>query len=291
MLLVLRKRQGNESAYKDELVEEVRRETQRQFETLSGLNQTLRAKHRDANVFDDADLQMAGFAAALHVLTSYTCIDGADMTKEALRPRKKGEKTLVDEIIDLAVQIANEYLVPDGLEAKVWEKLKNAERFYLRMLEQEAEGVNKLDNYQNFAKAFKVDDYDPLMASVKPNDAKLKSAMELGRGEFSGSEFGESATRAVLFSLMSLERGKGSDEVMSNLRDNVTDYVKRREVLVAVCNYLAGKLAGLRAEEASKARVLSGLTVTSPPSDAGKRAQPLFVPADTASAGIPAREA
>jgi putative DNA methylase len=259
VLLVLRKRQGSESIYKDELVQEIRAEVQRQIETLIGLNQSLKHKYRDENLFTDADLQMAGYAAALRVLTSYERIDSIDMTRAALRPHKKGEKTLVDEIIQLAVQIANECLVPDGVEAKVWEKLRNAERFYLKMLEQEAEGVNKLDNYQNFAKAFKVDDYCPLMASMKPNNARLKSAVEFGRGEFSGSEFGESATRAVLFALRSLERGKGSDEVMSNLRDNVTDYVKRREVLVAICNYLAGKLAGLRAEEASKARILSGL--------------------------------
>jgi len=259
VLLVLRKRLGTESAYKDELVDEVRVEVQRQIETLTGLNQSLKAKNRAENLFNDADLQMAGYAAALRVLTSYARIDGADMTKEALRPRKKGEKTLVDEIIQLAVQIANECLVPEGLEAKVWEKLANAERFYLKMLEQEAEGHKKLDDYQNFAKAFKVSDYGPLMASVKPNDARLKCAIEFNHGEFSGSEFGESATRAVLFALMSLERGKESEEVMSNLRDNVPNYLKRREVLVAICNYFAVKLAGLRPEEASKARVLSGL--------------------------------
>ncbi|MGH8605912.1 MAG: anti-phage-associated DUF1156 domain-containing protein, partial [Gammaproteobacteria bacterium] len=259
VLLVLRKRQGNESIYKDELVQEIRDEVQRQIETLTGLNQSLKHKQRDENVFTDSDLQMAGFAAALQVLTSYVRINGIDMTKEALRPRQRGEKTLVGEIIALAVQIANEFLVPEGLEAKVWEKLTNAERFYLKMLEQEAEGLKKLDNYQNFAKAFKVADYGPFMASVKPNDARLKSAIEFGRGEFSGSEFGGSATRAVLFALMSLQRGKESDEVMSNLRDNVPEYFRRREALIAICNYLAAKLAKLRAEEASKARVLSGL--------------------------------
>ncbi|MGQ0445147.1 MAG: hypothetical protein ACT4O2_08505 [Beijerinckiaceae bacterium] len=36
------------------------------------------------------------------------------------------------------------------------------------------------------------------------------------------------------------------------------DYLKRRDELVAVCNYLASKLARLRPEEASAARVLSG---------------------------------
>ncbi len=259
VLLVLRKRLGSASAYKDELVDEVRKEVQAQIETLTGLNQSFKDKRRDENLFNDVDLQMAGQAAALRVLTSYARIDGADMTKEALRPRQKGERTLADEIVALAVQTANEFMVPEGLEAKVWDKLKNAERFYLKMLEQEANGEKNLDNYQKFAKAFKVDDYRPLMASVKPNDARLKSAMELNRGEFSGSEFGESATRAVLYALMSLERGKESDEVMSNLRDNVPDYLKRRELLVAICNYLAAKGAALRPEEASKARILSGL--------------------------------
>ncbi|MGH8610822.1 MAG: anti-phage-associated DUF1156 domain-containing protein [Gammaproteobacteria bacterium] len=259
VLLILRKRHGDESIYKDELVQEIRDEVERQIETLTGLNQSLKGKQRDENVFNDADLQMAGYAAALRVLTSYVRIDGIDMTKEALRPRQRGEKTLVDEIIALAAQIANEFLVPEGLEAKVWEKLTNAERFYLKMLEQEAEGLKKLDNYQNFAKAFKVADYGPFMASVKPNDARLKSAIEFGRGEFSGSEFGGSATRAVLFALMSLQRGKESDEVTSNLRDNVSEYFRRREVLIAISNYLAAKLAKLRAEEASKARVLNGL--------------------------------
>jgi putative DNA methylase len=181
------------------------------------------------------------------------------MTQEALRPKQKGKKTLVDDIIALSVQIANEFLVPEGLDAKVWEKLTNAERFYLKMLELEAEGFKKLDNYQNFAKAFKLANYDPLMHSVKANNARLKSAVEFARGEFSGSEFGQSPTRAVLFALLSLQRGKEADEVMANLRDNVPAYLKKREEIAAVSQYLAHKLTKQRPEEASAARVLNGL--------------------------------
>jgi putative DNA methylase len=46
VLLILRKRQGHESAYKDELVQEIRSEVQRQIETLTGLNQSLKEKNR-----------------------------------------------------------------------------------------------------------------------------------------------------------------------------------------------------------------------------------------------------
>jgi adenine-specific DNA methylase len=150
VILVLRKRMGSATTYTNEVVEEVRREVAHQIETLTGLNQVTRAG-RDENLFNDADLQMAGYAAALRVLTAYTHIDDQDMTREALRPRVKGEKTLADRIIDHSVQIANEYLVPEGLDAKIWDRLNGSERFYLRMLDVEEAGAKKLDGYQNFA--------------------------------------------------------------------------------------------------------------------------------------------
>ena len=64
VLLVLRKRLTDESTYRDELVQEVRAEVARQIETMVGLNQTTRGHGRSENLFEDADLQMAGYAAA-----------------------------------------------------------------------------------------------------------------------------------------------------------------------------------------------------------------------------------
>ena len=119
VLLVLRKRVDDESIYRDELVGEVRQEVARQIETMVGLNQTTKGHGRSENLFEDADLQMAGYAAALRVLTGYRRIDGQDMAVLALRPRQKGEQDLVKEIIDFAVQVANEHLVPDGIEGDV----------------------------------------------------------------------------------------------------------------------------------------------------------------------------
>ena len=104
-------------------MQELKAEVARQIDTMAGLNQRLKGHGRIENLFEDADLQMAGYAAALRVLTGYTRIDGVDMTQEALRPRKKGEKGVVGEIIDFAVQVANEHLVPDGLTPAVWERL------------------------------------------------------------------------------------------------------------------------------------------------------------------------
>ncbi len=259
VILVLRKRTETKRAYKDELVLEVRTEVKRQIDTMVGLNQRMRARGRSENLFEDADLQMAGYAAALRVLTGYTDIDGIDMTREALRPRAEGEQTIVGELIEFAVAIANEELVPEGLDPKVWEKLVGAERFYLRMLDLEAAGLKKLDNYQNFAKAFRAGEWQPLMGSMKPNEARLRSARELKRAEFGSSEFGASLLRAVLYALYELETEVEADEIMSHLRDNVPGYYTRRPDLVALAGYLAGKLERIRDTEAAAARVLRDL--------------------------------
>ena len=107
------------------------------MQALTGLNQEAKGLYRDENVFEDADIQMAGYAAALRVLTRYAVIDGRDMTAEAIRPRVKGETTFVDGLIAFAVDTANQCLVPQGIPKPIWDKLGGAERFYLKMLDME----------------------------------------------------------------------------------------------------------------------------------------------------------
>jgi putative DNA methylase len=257
VVLVLRKRFKHEAAYRDELVQEVKAEVERQIDTLVGLNQSTKGHGRAENLFEDADLQMAGYAAALRVLTGYTHIDGRDMTAEALRPRIKGEKGLVGEIIDFAVQVANEHLVPEGLSSTIWDALTGSQRFYLKMMDLEAAGLKKLDNYQNFAKAFRIDNYTALMSSTKANNARLKTGYEFKKTEFEG-DFGQSGLRAVLFALYELQKELDSDEVMSHLRDLIPGYHGRRDELMSLAEYIALKRAQSNPEEAEAARILLG---------------------------------
>jgi putative DNA methylase len=255
VLLILRKRAEGESVYRDELVQEVRMEVADQIETMTGLNQSTRGAGRSENLFEDADLQMAGYAAALRVLTGYSRIDGQDMAAEALRPRQKGGRDIVKEIIDFAVQVANEHLVPEGIPSTLWERLSGPERFYLKMLDIEAAGVRKIDNYQNFAKAFRYGDYNAVMASTKANDARLKTALELKRTEFEG-EFGKSPLRAVLFALYELQIEVDIDEVTSHLRDLIPGYLTKREDLMALTSVIAAKRENKLPQEAQAARIL-----------------------------------
>lgn len=263
VLLVLRRRTGSLKTTRDDLAWEIQEEVEEQVRDLTGLNQEAKGLYRDENVFEDADLQMAGYAAALRVLTRYAVIDGRDMTVEAIRPRVKGEATFVDSLIAFAVDSANQCLVPEGIPKAHWDRLSGAERFYLKLLDLEAKGFKTLDNYQNFAKAFKVREFHVLMASQRANQARLKSAVEFGRGEMSeGSELHESVLRATLYALMELVRDVDGAEVRTHLTHNVTDYYAnqgQRDLVVSLAEYLAKKLEAVRPEEASAARVLRDL--------------------------------
>ncbi|MFH1909244.1 MAG: DNA methylase, partial [Chloroflexota bacterium] len=263
VLLVLRKRQGEHKTTRDDLAWEIQEEVEAQVQSLTGLNQEAKGLYRDENVFEDADIQMAGYAAALRVLTRYATIDGRDMTAEAIRPRVKGETTFVDGLIAFAVDTANQCLVPQGIPKAHWDKLSGAERFYLKMLDMESRGAKTLDNYQNFAKAFKVRDFRALMGDQRANHARLKSAAEFGRAEMGeGSELHQSVLRAVLYALMEIAKNVDGNEVLAHLMLNIPNYygdMTQHDLAVDLADYLATRLETLRAEEASAARVLREL--------------------------------
>ncbi len=263
VLLVLRKRQGTHKTTRDDLAWEIQEEVEAQVNALTGLNQDAKGLYRDENVFEDADIQMAGYAAALRVLTRYAVIDGRDMTAEAIRPRVRGEITFVDGLIAFAVDTANQCLVPQGLPKAHWDKLSGAERFYLKMLDMEARGTKTLDNYQNFAKAFKVRDFHVLMGDQRANHARLKTAVEFGRSEMSeGSELNQSVLRAVLYAIMELANNMDGNEVLAHLILNIPNYygdMTQRDLAVELADYLARHLDALHPKEGSAARVLREL--------------------------------
>ena len=257
-MIVLKKRQHEQSGYQDEIVHEIRYEVERQIKEMIGLNEQMDAT-RGENIFNDADLQMAGYAAALRVLTAFTTIDGVDMTREALRPRGKGKKNLVDELTEFAVQTANEFLVPEGLERELWLELNGAERFYLKMMEIEKAGQAKLDQFQNFAKAFRVSDYDDMMASKTPNNAKLKPAIKLGNTAMAeGTAFGQdSIVRLALRGVWRVAKEDETDAVLEELRDVIPDYLRKRDTLRQIVAYVAAKREYTHTDEASAARILA----------------------------------
>jgi putative DNA methylase len=265
IMLVLRKRHKNLETFRDELGWEIEEAVKEQVESLVGLDKSVRAQGSEG-LYTDADLQMAGYAAALKVLTAYSTIDGKNMVTEAEAPRQKGKKTFVDELIDFAVQTAVQFLVPVGFEKGEWQKLAPVERFYLKMAEMEHQGGKTLDNYQNFAKAFKIHHFDQLMSdSSKANSARLKVSIEFKGSMMSGdAEIAETLLRALLYAMYEVIKEVEIDDVLLHLMENYPNYLPNKNLLVKMADYLAIKRGDLKPTkifrpdtEASAARVMA----------------------------------
>lgn len=265
VILILRKRHQALATFRDDLGWEIEEAVKEQVESLIGLDTKVRAQGAEG-LYTDADLQMAGYAAALKVLTAYSSIDGKDMVTEAEAPRQKGKKTFVDELIDFAVQTAVQFLVPVGFEKGEWQKLQAVERFYLKMAEMEHQGAKTLDNYQNFAKAFKVHNFDSLMSDAsKANSSRLKLSTEFRGSMMSGdAEMAGTPLRALLYALFELSKEVEVDDVLIHLMENCPNYLANKQLLSKMADYLAEKREGIKNSktfnpelEASCARVLA----------------------------------
>ncbi|MFM5153232.1 anti-phage-associated DUF1156 domain-containing protein [Aeromonas hydrophila] len=242
VILMLRKRPAGENAgFKQRLLPAVRAEVKRQIETMMHLNGEVKGKLGES-VFNDSDLQMAGYAAALKVLTSYTHIGGEDVTSFALRPRTKGEVTVVDEIVQQAAEAANSLLVPEGLSPDTWQKINGIQRFYLRMMDIETTGATKLDNYQNFAKAFRVDDYSRVMGNMGANKAHLKQVPEFASRDLTDStEIGSTWLGYLIIGLQQILNEKEPQTVVNQLQADLPDFMEARPILTDILAFIEKK--------------------------------------------------
>lgn len=253
VILMLRKRPaGDNPGFKQKILPAVRREVEAQITQMLHLNADVKNKLGEP-VFNDSDLQMAGYAAALKVLTAYTHIGDEDATTFALRPRQKGQVTVVDEIVQQASEAANSLLIPEGLQSDTWSATKGIQRFYLRMLDIETTGASKLDNYQNFAKAFHVDDYTKIMASMAPNKARLKSIEEFASRDLSdSSEIGPTYLGKLIIALQQLLQDKEPQAVIDYLHSDVTNFLEVRPLLIDMAEFIAAKTRESKIRDAAE---------------------------------------
>lgn len=257
VILMLRKRPaGERSGFKQRILPAVRTEVERQIESMMHLNDEVKDKLGEP-VFNDSDLQMAGYAAALKVLTAYTHIGGDDVTSFALRPRQRGEVTVVDEIVQQAAEAANSLLVPEGLEAETWSRLTGIQRFYFRMMDMETTGASKLDNYQNFAKAFRVADYGKVMGSMAANSARLKRVTEfVSRDLTESTEIGPTWLGRLIIGLQQLLAETEPAVVVGQIQEDLPDFLEIRPLLIDMLLFIERKAPEQEVRDA--AEVLGG---------------------------------
>lgn len=242
VILMLKKRPAGERiGFKQRLLPAVRREVARQIESMMHINNAV-ATHHGEPVWGDSDLQMAGYAAALKVLTAYTRIGDEEVTTFVLRPRARGEVTVVDEIVQQAAETASSLLVPEGLTVDTWGRLTGIERFVLRMMDMETAGAAKLDNYQNFAKAFRVTGYTRVMGDMRPNNARLKRVNEYASRDLTdATEIGVTRLGQLIIALQQLLKDTEAQVIVEQLRAEMADFLEVRSLLVDMLAFIERK--------------------------------------------------
>lgn len=255
VLLVLRKRTSTDKAFPDELVFEIEDEVKRQLDTMKALDED----EADPN-FGDTDYQLAAYAAALRVLTQYGTIEGMDIERELSRPRTSAETNPIASLIEQAVKIAADHLIPKGFDSFVWKTLTAEERLYLKGLELEAHGEYRNGAYQELARGFGVREYTYLYASGTANETRFMNATEFGRKELGKSAFGNSLVRNALFAVREACAAEETSIGRNWLRNEMPDYWSQRKALVEVLRYFErmGHSSDAWSEDAEAAGLVAG---------------------------------
>jgi putative DNA methylase len=273
--LVLRKRIGNEPGFLDEVYPLVEDEVKRQIASMQALDEG------DEPNFNDADYQLAAYAAALKVLTQYSNLDGKDVEHEVFAVRARNEKSDFQTVIERALGIACDTLIPRGLE-ETWRDLSLVERYYLRALDIESRGERRQGMYEELARGFGVTDIKPLLKSDKANGARMytpsgfssaglapvggadAAVPRRGRGNSATHPFASSPLRHLLFAIRETTAADNSPEMgRQYLRDSFGQaYWGKRESFVGLLEWISAlgnaEDMGEWASDSEAARILAG---------------------------------
>lgn len=273
--LVLRKRLSAGPGFLDEVYPLVEDEVKRQIASMQALDED-----GEPN-FNDADYQLAAYAAALKVLTAYSRLDGREVTNEVFANREEGQKSDFEVVIERALVIACDALVPKGLESS-WKDLSLVERYYLRALDTESRGERRQGMYEELARGFGVHEIKALLVSDKANGARMNTASGFGSSVLSGTDevgaagraragraqiqhpFASTQLRHLLFAVRETSLAESSPESgRQYLRDTFGQrYWTVREKLVRLLDWLSsvGASEGMDSwsKDSDAARILAG---------------------------------
>jgi hypothetical protein len=255
VIMVLRKQTSRERAFLSDIQVDVEVEVKEQ------IKQMLSIDDNDDPNFGDTDYQLAAYVAALRVITGYGAIEDVDVAWELERERQPGEKSELQQIIENAVKIAMNELVPSGFSAQHWRRLSPGERFYLKGLDLEYKGEYRNGVYQEMARGFGVRDYRPMLNTVKANQTRLITPTEYGSRDLGNEGFSGSLVRNILFAIRETRANDdpqaGRNWLFTELKDF---YWEQRELMVAIFRYIDSRCRYLEQwkEDIAALALLSG---------------------------------
>jgi putative DNA methylase len=234
VLLVLRKRTTSATAFTDEITFEIQEEVKHQIESMRTL------EDKDDPNFSDADYLLAAYAATLKVLTGYEKIGDINVEYELSKPRDGKTIGPVEAIINNAIRVAYDYLIPQVFDSYIWKNLSPEERFFIKGMELEKGNVYQLGAYQEMARGFGVKEFKDMLASTKANQVRFKTPTEFGnRGLGNADGFGNTLLRQVLMAIAQSEKEQNGQAGRAWLKNEVEDYWDKRTTIVELLKYLS----------------------------------------------------
>jgi len=254
ILLVVRKRLEKHNGRRMDIEGEIEEEVKTQLRSLNAIDDEWRAER----LYTDGDLQLAAYAAALRVITSYETIDRQDVGADVFRKLAKGEKTVIKDLIEYAASVANNMLVPEGFPTSLWRDLDPSSRFYVRMLDMEHKGATKFADFENFAKTFALSSYQDLMGATQANKASLAGAARLKGTMLDSGGFGGTPLRRVLFAVFKTMQNDDPKLGLAFLKTELgQDYWALRLTLADIAEYVSGKTKRTRPDESAAAHLVA----------------------------------
>ena len=253
--MVLRKQTSDETAFLFDIQSDV------EMEVKSALDDMLALDDKDDPNFGDTDYQLAAYVAALRVITRYAQIEDIDVSYELTRERKKGEVSELQKIIDSAVSVACEYLVPDGISGALWRGLNGEERFYVKALEIQSHGEYRNGVMMELARGFGLKEYKHLLKSGKANETRLATPAEFKARQLKdGTSWGDSLLRNVLFAVWETSKTGLPMNGRMWLYNELPGYWESRKMAVELLRYISTRVTELEAwvEEAEAIDLLKG---------------------------------
>lgn len=215
--------------------------------------------------YTDTDYLLAAQAAAAEVVTGYASIDGVDLDAELRTPNAERGRSALRTLMENAKRTATDFLVPPAMDRAIrkagagdpyafWRQFSPEEKFLLKGLEGEAQGVFKIGAFQDLGRAYGLVAYEDLMAPTRANDSRTKLPDEMPRPD--GIRFDDvpasdrglwahSPTRHVYHALKLLAGGGDIERAVKHLVDS-TDFWNTRSTRIApILAYLQATTAEL----------------------------------------------
>ncbi|MGF1612711.1 MAG: hypothetical protein ACFCVA_02030 [Gammaproteobacteria bacterium] len=253
--MVLRKRTGDKVGFVDFITPQVNKRVK---EVITRMRESQIETGLARCGYTDTDYLLAAQAAAVEVVTGYARIDGVDLEAELRTLNTERGRSALRTLMDNAKRTATDFLVPPAMDRAIhkagggdpyqfWREFRPEDKFLLKGLEGEAQGVFKLGAFQDLGRAYGLVDYEELMGPTRANYSRTKLPDELPRPD--GLRFDEvpasdrnlwrySPIRHIYHALKLLAGGADVERAVKHLVDSTDFWNIRTTRLAAILSYL-----------------------------------------------------